>query len=446
MTNNISDIKNIESEAGIIATIINKPDFVFHSEELKPNHFSDPQNAYIYYAICELAKRGISKIDGYNITNILNSKEATKKQTDIITIPALNELIELSSLISRESVEEYKLIVRNVLDKAFRRETYKKLTECESLCFNDNVDNIQSIIYKEVEGLICKYQSLDEIVPMREKIDNIWLHIKKGQNEDNFIDFKFPLLNKYCRLSRTDAIIFAAREKRGKSLMLLNCLVDLLKKEKGCLYIDTELDTPLFTMRLISHLAQIEFTNIRDGLYSDSDEKKINDAIEWIKTKNFTHVYMPIIDDDKLISVVKQYKYKYGVSVLLLDYLKGNGDFSMDAYKNSAALGKTTDVLKNYIAGELKLFVISAVQATATGAIADSAKIIRNCSSLIYIERKEQKQIDADGGLEYGNMFMQVKANRNGMIMDDNEYISLHLDGNRCTFKESKQPIKREPY
>ena len=81
---NVCDIKNIESEAGIIASIVMKPELTFYSEQLKPNHFSDSQNAYIYYAVCELAKRGIEKVDAYNITNILNMKEATKKQTETI--------------------------------------------------------------------------------------------------------------------------------------------------------------------------------------------------------------------------------------------------------------------------------------------------------------------------------------------------------------------------
>ena len=60
---NVGDIKNIESEAGIIASIILKPELTFYSEELRPNHFSDEQNAYVYYAVCELAKCGIEKID-----------------------------------------------------------------------------------------------------------------------------------------------------------------------------------------------------------------------------------------------------------------------------------------------------------------------------------------------------------------------------------------------
>mgnify|MGYP002710990067 CR=1 FL=1 len=70
---NVADIKNVESEAGVIATLCYHPEFSFYSEQLKPNHFSDEQNAYFYYGICELAKRGVETIDAYNLFNILNA-------------------------------------------------------------------------------------------------------------------------------------------------------------------------------------------------------------------------------------------------------------------------------------------------------------------------------------------------------------------------------------
>jgi replicative DNA helicase len=402
------------------------------------------QNGYLYYAVCELAKRGVKKVDTYNVFNVLNAKAATEKFAETLTTAAIDELIEYSTALCRNSKEEYRLLVDVVLDRAFRRDTYQRLLACEQLCLNSECEDVQGTIYREVENLICEYQSIDDVLPMAERIDEIWNQIRQGQNADNFIDFKFPTLNKYCRISRTDAIIFAAREKRGKSMMLLNEMVDLLRKGKKVLYIDTELDTPLFTMRLISHLTGIDFSRIRDGIYTEEEDIEIQKQIAWIKQQNFTHKYMPIIDDDKLVSLVKQYKYKYGLDCVILDYLKGNGEFSMDAYKNSASLGKTTDTLKNIIAGDMKLFVLSAVQATATGAIADSAKIIRNCSALIYLERKSQDEIDADGGESFGNMKLNVRANRNGMIMGDEEYISLHFDGNKCLFEESEQPEPKE--
>lgn len=61
----------VESEAGIIATLIHHPEFSYYSEQLLPNHFTNEENRYIYQAICSLARDGITTIDPYNITGKL---------------------------------------------------------------------------------------------------------------------------------------------------------------------------------------------------------------------------------------------------------------------------------------------------------------------------------------------------------------------------------------
>lgn len=58
-----ADIKNVEAEAGVIASVLMNPELTFYSEQLKPNHFTDPINAYVYWAVVELAKKGIDKVD-----------------------------------------------------------------------------------------------------------------------------------------------------------------------------------------------------------------------------------------------------------------------------------------------------------------------------------------------------------------------------------------------
>lgn len=442
-----SDIFNAQAESGVIATLILHPEFCFHSEELKQSHFYDEENGYIYYALCELAKKSIDKIDAFNIQNILNLNPATKIWAEKLTIRAINGLIENAPIIAADTVREYKVSVANVMDAAFRRDAIRKLQECERLCRSSTEsENIKSRIYKEIEGLVCQYEDIEDIQPLSQQVDALWDRITRGQEADSFVDFPFPSLARYTKLSRTDAIVIAAREKRGKSMFLMNCAVDLLKKGKKVLVIDTELDTKLYFMRLLSNLSGVEFSRIRDGNYDFEDAIRIDKAKEMLKEFPLTHVYRPAIDDDQLISITRKHMHKYGLDVLILDYLKGNTSYFLDAYQNSAVLGKTMDTLKNYIAGELNLYVLTAVQATRTGEIADSQKIIRNCSGLLYLERKTPEQIQADGGLEYGNMTLNVRANRNGEIMGESEYISLTLDGNRCLFRESKQPERSEPY
>lgn len=444
-TNNPLDIKSVESEAGIIATIINKPEYTFHSEELKPNHFSDPQNAYIYFAITELAKKGIEHIDAYNITNFLNSKEATRKQTDTLTIPALNELIEVSKLIARDSVEEYKLLVKIVMNKAFRRDTYSKLVKCENLCFTDNEDEIQQQIYNTLDGVMMEFSTTKEIPEYKDIVENIWKEIEDRQKEGFAgIPFKFPTLNNYCTIEPGELVIVAANTKVGKSMFLTSCAADLLKKDKPTLYIDSELSTRMFTTRLIANLTKIEYSRVKFGRYTLEEKDRIEKCVVWLKTRKFTHLYMPMFDPQSIYTAAKKVKHTQGLEVMVTDYFKSSS--SGTAFDSYQELGKLVDLVKNQICGDMNIAGLGAAQATEAGKIADSAKISRNASTILLLVRKTQEEIDRDGILD-ANTKLKVVLNRNGGQHTDDEYIDLCFNGNLCLYEETKQQhIKVEPY
>lgn len=441
---NVCDLKNIESEAGVIASIVMKPELTFYSEQLKPNHFSDPQNAYIYYAVCELAKRGIEKVDAYNITNILNAKEATKKQTETITIQALNDLIDVAKVIARESVEEYKLLVGNVLDAAFRRDTYNKLVECQRLCFNSTENDIEQKIYSALDDVMMEFSTTTEVPQYKDVIDSLWGEIEARQDIGMAgIPFKFEALNAYATIERGELFIFAAEAKQGKSMMLLNCAVDLLKKDVAVLYIDSELNSRMFTCRLISHLTGIEFGRLKAGGYTPEEKGRIDKAIAWVKTKKFTHLYMPMFDAQSIYTAVKKVKHTQGLDVLIVDYFKGKGEG--DAFDSYQELGRFVDMVKNQICGDMNIAGIGAAQATASGKVADSAKIGRNASTIALIQDKTPEEIDADGA-ECGNKKLRICLNRNGAQMSPDEYIDLQFNGNVIRYEEAKQHIPVTPY
>lgn len=441
---NVCDIKNIESEAGIIASIVMKPELTFYSEQLKPNHFSDSQNAYIYYAVCELAKHGIEKVDAYNITNILNMKEATKKQTEVITIQALNDLIEIAKVIARESVEEYKLLVANVLDAAFRRDTYNKLVECERLCFNSSEADIEQKIYSALDDVMMEFSTTTEVPQYKDVVDSLWGEIEARQDSGMAgIPFKFETLNAYATIERGELFIFAAEAKQGKSMMLLNCAVDLLKRDVAVLYIDSELNSRMFTCRLISHLTGIEFSRLKSGRYTDDEKERIDKVIAWLKTKKFTHLYMPMFDAQSIYTAVKKVKHTQGLDVLIVDYFKGKGEG--DAFDSYQELGRFVDMVKNQICGDMNIAGIGAAQATATGKVADSAKIGRNASTIALIQDKTPEEIEADG-IECGNKKLRICLNRNGAQMSSDQYIDLQFNGNIISYEEAKQHIPVTPY
>lgn len=440
----IEEINAIESEAGVIASLIHDPDLCFYSEHLLPNHFTDKENRCVYTAIVKLAQKGITNVDPYNIIEVLNSEEATRKYANELSIDRLHELIEMSDILARYTPEEYKLLVDNILDAAFRRDTYERLQYCQDLCVDRGVQNIEQKIYQSIDDVMTEFSSKNEIPPYREMVDEAWEEIVKRQsNGFAGIPFKFNTLNDYATLEPGELFIFAAEAKQGKSMMLLNCAADLLMQDKAVLYIDSELNTRLFTARMLSHLTGIEYRRLTTGNYTKEEAGRIHQAKDYLKTRKFTHVYIPMFDQNTIYTAVNKVKHTQGLDVLIIDYFKGSG--SGDAFDSYQELGRFVDMVKNKICGEMGICGLGAAQATASGKVADSAKIGRNASTIAIIQDKTQEEVNIDG-VECGNKKLRVVLNRNGMQHGPEEYIDLQFNGNLVLYEEAQQHLPHDPY
>lgn len=439
------DINAISSESGVIASLIHNPDFSFYSEHLLPNHFTNVENRYIYLAISELAKKGIKTVDPYNIIEILHSSEATKRCTEFLTVDKLHELMEMSDVLARKSVEEYMVCVKNVVDAAFKRDTFKKLRECQAICCEDeSKESVEKRIYEIIDGVMTEFSVTNEIPEYKDVIDDCWEEIKERQDAGcSGIPFKFPTLNEYVSIEKGELVIFAAEAKQGKSMFLLNCAMDLLKQDKAVLYLDSELNTRMFTARVLAHLTGIEYRRLVTGCYNKDEADMIEAQMNWLKTRNFTHIYVPLLDLQSIYTAVKKVQHTHGLDVLVVDYFKSSGDG--DAWSSYAELGRFVDMVKNQIAGDMGIAAIGAAQATSTGKVADSAKIGRNASTICLIQDKTPEEVDMDG-VECGNKKLRVILNRNGMQMAPDEYLDLQFDGNHILYTEAKQHTPHVPF
>ena len=82
---------------------------------------------------------------------------------------------------------------------------------------------------------------------------------------------------------------------------------------------------------------------------------------------------------------------------------------------------------------------------TATGKIADSARIGRNVSTVAFLQAKTPQEIEADGE-ECGNTKLRVGINRNGRQHSDSEYIDLKFTGNLIRYDSAKQHTEEMPF
>ena len=398
----------------------------------------------VYQAIVMLSERGIMHVDAFNILEVLNDSENTRRYAEELTVDQLNELIEMSDVLVRNTVEEYQVCVRSVMDAAFRVDAVRRLQECIQKCLDPKEEDIEQQIYSIIDDVMSEYSYANDVPLFGEIIDQCWEEIKSRQGDGYAgIPFKFPMLNEYATIEKGELFIFAAEAKQGKSMMLLNCAMDLLKRGYHVLYIDSELNTRLFTARVISHLTGIEYKRLTAGNYTETEEGAIMDTMEWLKSQKFVHVYLPMFDKQTIYTTVKKLNHTMGVDVLIIDYFKGSGD--TDAFASYQELGSFVDMVKNKICGDMGICGIGAAQATVNGKVADSAKIGRNASTIALITDKTPDEIEADGE-ECGNKKLRVVLNRNGMQMAPGEYIDLKFDGNHILYEEAKQHIPQSPF
>lgn len=438
------------SEAAVIASLIHNPNLIYHSEELIAEHFSDIANRGIYKAIKYLVDKGIDRIDPPNIIEALSSSGEYEKYKDILTIEKVQELVEMSEVLTRGTPEEYSMFAKKVMDMAFRRDMLAALKYCIKVCGEEekppDKEEMQSEIYKTIDETISAYSMSDDIPEYSEVIDEMWEKIKERQRDGYAgVPFKFPALNDYVTAERGELIIFGAQQKVGKSIMLLNIAVDFLRKGLSVLYIDSELSTRLFTARLLSHLSGINYRNITSGQYTPEEEQIINEKREWMKTRKFTHIYMPFFDKETIYSTTKRVDHRQHIDVIIIDYFKSTGD-STDAYATYAEMGRIVDLVKNTLAGDMNIMAIGAAQATINNKLADSAKIARNASTIIMLVDKTPDEIENDGA-ECGNKKMIVTVNRNGAQMVSGEYIDMKFDGDKILYEQApKQHTIIQPF
>lgn len=439
------DINSLEAESGVIATLIHHPEFIYHSELLQPNHFTNKQNRCVYTAIENLADRGIKTVDAFNIIESLNSNDATKRLADELTIDGLQELIMMSDVLARSSISEYEMLVSSIVDSAFRRSLYIMLEESKALCTKNQEEDITQILYNRLDDVMMNFTAIDDVPEFKDVADDIWEEIENHQDgSESGIPFKFPTLNEYVTLERQELVVIGGPKKGAKSMILLNEAVDLMKRDKSVMYIDSELSDRLFMCRLVSHLTGIEFSRIRTGRYNEEEKERIRSAINWIKTKNLVHLYMPVFEVSAIYRAVKRIHHKFkGLDVLIVDYLKATGD--ADAFATYAELGKLTDMIKNNIAGAMDIAALAAAQLTDTGKIADSAKIARNASTVVLLMDKTPEEIAADG-VNCGNKKLIVQFNRNGAQHTSGEYIDIKFNGNVISLEEAEQHVPNSPY
>ena len=435
----ISLISDNQAEAGVIATLVYHPEFILHTDYLRPSYFYNVENGCIYWAIQELYKNGVETIDAINITNMLNSNKAVKKKIEEYNLTDMQEFISMSQFACRHTLEEYKLLVNNVVTMSFKRDLNKVVLEVQSACFNSDSDlnKLNSLVNTKINKLTEQYITSNEIELFGSRVDDLWKEICRRRTEDGVygIPSKYERLNDYFNYEPGELVLLKARMKKGKSAFFMNEAIHKIKNGVPTLFFDTEMQDRLFYERMLANLTGIEVKRIKNGRYSYEEGQKLEKTNEWIKKQPFVHIYTPQTTDEEIYAIHKILKYKMGLEFSIFDYIKSN---ILSSSENYNALGARCDFLKNNIAGELNIAMLAGAQLNRANQVADSDKLERYVSASMLWRDKTTEELAKDT-LDCGNFALTVDLNRMGEQMGEDEYIDFKFDGNRMRIEQAKQ-------
>ena len=441
-----TELVDTQAESGIISTLMVHPEFILQSEYLQPRYFYHQENACLYWAINELYKKGIDNIDAFNLTNVLNSNAAVSKKIEDYNLTNIQKFMELAEDAARHTIEEYRVLVDQVVELAFKRELHKLLCKLEHECYTDEpLEKLSEKVYSDLAKITEKFITNNSIEMFGEKTDELWEEIENRRNEEGFfgIPSKFPLINKYFTYEPTELVLLKARMKMGKSAFMMNEALHKVKMGIPTIYFDTEMSDRLFYERMLANLSGVDLKRIKNGKYSEQEAAEIAKQRAWIKQQPFVHIYNPQFNNEEIYTICNILKHKMGLQFVIFDYLKSN---TIDSSAQYNELGGKCDFLKNNVAGNLELAVLAGCQLNRHGEVADSDKLERYSSVSILWRNKSSDEILSDGN-DCGNFRLNINLNRLGEQMTENEYIDFVFDGNHMQINQAlSQHAINEPF
>ena len=447
-------INNPTSERSLISLCLNNADLLVDVEnnEVCSQHFTIPAHRHIFTAMMYLYSKGI-KPSPLSIMEVITDKKAKEEIENFGGISYIEDMTLMD--IDKSNL---KIFCEKVKQTYARKELYDVCEKAKTFMLSDESEKLNpGELVGQIENKITEIanSAINETTVYKMGSD-LQARLEERAKRPTLVAGIQVGWTVFDRLTNGgqagDLIIVCARAKMGKSVILTNWAKRFsIDDGLPVLYIDTEMTSEEQEDRLVSILTQIPVSEIMTGLFAVDTEhgtakekiEKIKNAIEQIKSSPYYHVYMPNFSAEKVTALAKQYKAKYNIQALFMDYIKipasqGN---SLQQIKEYQALGFFTSTLKD-IAGTLKIPVYSAVQENrndekgtekGAGNVAGSDRILQLATKLMFLYAKTDEQIARDTTL-LGNRHLKIAYQRNGE--SDCPPINLQFDNQVVTIRE----------
>lgn len=259
----------------------------------------------------------------------------------------------------------------------------------------------------------------NEVLPisqvMGDKIDEIEERVKTG-NKMKGLQTGWRTLDKYLGgWNKGNLVVVGGRPGMGKSALGLNLCRDGMQFNKY-LFVSVEMSADELAERMLADMTNIENSKIRNANVNEIDLRRMVDTLN---EANFDIIDTKDNNIYNIISLIKIHRAKFGLDVVVIDYLQKLNAGGRDSRTN---VGNASTALKN-LARELGITVIALAQLNRDGKNArpeltelkESGQIEQDADCVLFPFRPSYYE---DEKPEIEDAVVIIAKNRHGRLCD----------------------------
>ena len=311
---------SIEAEQSVIGSMLmDREAVIAASEIITGSDFYQQQYGIMFDAMVELFNEG-KPVDLVTLQDRLKEKDVPPEVSSLDFVRDIITIVPTSA-----NVKSYATIVS---EKAVLRRLIKTTEEIANTCYagKEPLENILADTEKSIFDLL-QNKGGQEFVPIKQVAINVLEKIEDAYKNQGtvtgipsgFIDLDYKLSG----FQPSDFILIAARPSMGKTAFVLN-VVDYVSVRKNlpCMVFSLEMSKEQLVNRMLSMESNVDSQKLRTGTLTDSDWDAVVEGIGIIGNSKLIIDDTPGISISELRSKCRKMKLEYGLSIVIIDYLR----------------------------------------------------------------------------------------------------------------------------
>lgn len=430
---------------GCMLTSINSLNIA--SEEVTEDDFYFPEHKEIF-RILKDASINDKPADVHLIAESLKKENRLQEVGGIAYLTTLAQYAGTSAYIEEYAKELKEMRMRRDIIRASQEVQKDSFELADPFKIIDKLKNRLENIEKNKEDSKSEISQIGEIIQgKKSQIDDRPFLEKVSERQSFFEAHGKPYLtgiptgfvdldSKATPLEDTNLIIVAARPAMGKTALGMNIAsYTCFEKNMPVGVISLEMGRDQLLERLISSRTRIPGENIKRGILTKEELKKIKEEVDKISDSQFFIIDRGCHTIQKVVSTARKLKEAKGIKLLVLDYLQllGSGGSSDSRQYEVAEISRSLKML----AMELKIPILCIAQLSRKveermdkrplmSDLRDSGQIEQDADAILFIYRRDYY----DKNDKPNEAELLLKKNRHGSEVD----IRLHFNKECGTF------------